>query len=203
MTKSQAKEKVSKYLEGIGRYLYHYRVRESLTQNEMAQRLELSLNRYREYEQNTTDNTKGIALDLLIKVSELEGRSLGELVALIEDVKPAKPENSKIDTLSSQWVDQFEMIPLEERKELLFLVSQKTEELNQNLIQNRMRWMARVGILLFKMDYEQRIKFEREILEEFIKSYKFPSGENAQEPFLDRLRELVKHYFTNFDTYKR
>lgn len=193
---------MSKYLEGIARYLSQYRVRESLTQNEMAQRLDLSLNRYREYEQNTTDNAKGIALDLLIKISELEGRGLSEFMALFERPNSDASSLTKIDALSAGFSQLFELVPLEERRQILDLMLPHPDQPAEILIPSRMKWWVKLGILLFRMHYDVRIKFEREILEEYIKTTSF-SQTQEQEPLLDRLRELVKYYFTHFDSYKR
>lgn len=198
MAQQKPKAKINKYLEGIARYLANYRAREGLTQSEMANKLGLSLNRYREYEQNTTDNSKGIALDLLLKITDLEGIPPPEFMQNLDE---SEHRASELDELEQILLAEFRNVSLEDRRTFIKFLREGNPE--EHLIPNKMRWFTKVGNLLGGLPYEQRMKFEREILEEFIAIKKPVAGTPEHEMLLDRLRELIKYYFTNFDGYRK
>jgi transcriptional regulator with XRE-family HTH domain len=198
-------ERVNRYLAGIARYLTSYRSREELTQSEMAGRLGLSLNRYREYEQNTTDNSKGIPLDLLLRITELEAFPLTKFLSQIDETPP--PTGSPVDDLEQSLLEEWRRVPLEDRR--TFVRTAQTQgtlggnEGEEPLIPQKMRWMIRVSNLLGQLPYEVRMKFEREVIEEYMAVQKPEPDSPEHDLLLDRLRELIKHYYTNFEGYRR
>ena len=199
MVLQKSTAKISIYMEGIAAYLASYRAREVLTQNEMALKLGLSLNRYREYEQNTTDNSKGIALDLLLKIAELENIAPAEFLQKLDDSK--LEGSSDLDDFENILVAEFRNVSLDDRRNFIAMVREGIPE--ETLVPNKMRWAIKIINMLGGLPYDQRMKFEREILEEFIAFKKPIPGSHEHEHLLDRLRELVKHYFTHFDGYRR
>ena len=203
---------VGDYLKGIAMYLAAYRSREELTQNEMAQKLSLSLNRYREYEQNTTDNSKGISLDLLLKIAGLEGFQLPHFLTKIGEETPDVPVTlpaSRVDLLEVALLSEWRHVPSDDRLTFVRLHQQlpqpdsDSERDSEPLIPQRMRWTIRVANLLGKLPYEIRMKFEREVIEEYMDVMR-PAADSAEHAsLLERLRELIKQYYTNFDGSKR
>ena len=196
--------KVGTYLSGISGYLTKYREREELTQSGMATKLGLSLNRYREYEQNTTDNSKGISLDLLLKICALEGNPLH---TFLSTVVQAGSEASEGDALESALMSEWRNVPLEDRQIFVKIVSGEAVEASlasgEPLVPQRMRWIIRVSNLLGQLPYEVRMKFEREVIEEYM-AVKRPEPNSPEHTLLlDRLRELIRHYYTHFEGAKR
>ena len=189
--------RVNRYLEGIARYLSAYRAREEFTQSEMASRLGLSLNRYREYEQNTTDNSKGIPLDLLLRITALELIPLPEFLAKIDETPVA---SSQVDDLEHALLAEWRGVPLEDRR--TFVRSTQNTP-GEPLIPQKMRWTIRVSNLLGQLPYDVRMKFEREVIEEYMAVLKPAPGTPEHDLLLDRLRELIKHYYTNFEGYRK
>ncbi len=209
-------QRVSRYLAGISKYLSNFRAREELTQSEMAGRLLLSLNRYREYEQNTTDNSKGIPLDLLLRITELEGLPLPEFLSKI-DATPT-PAANPVDELEAALLDEWRRVPSEDRRTFVRITQSATSPLaggtgegnsvgaadeEEPLIPQRMRWMIRVSNLLGQLPYDVRMKFEREVIEEYMAVKKPAPDSPEHDLLLDRLRELIKHYYTNFEGYRK
>jgi transcriptional regulator with XRE-family HTH domain len=200
--------KVGQYLQGISSYLSKYREREELTQNGMAGKLGLSLNRYREYEQNTTDNSKGISLDLLLRICALEGIPLEDFLAKVSGV--SRSGNSEVDTLEAALLAEWRNVPLDDRQafirnvlpaeqKLEFSLETKSGPDGEPLIPQKMRWTVRVSNLLAQLPYEARMKFEREIIEEYM-AIKRPAPDSPEHTLLlDRLRELIRQYYTNFE----
>lgn len=201
MNAQKPETKIGKYLEGISKYLTSYRAREGLTQSEMAQRLGLSLNRYREYEQNTTDNSKGIALDLLLKITDLEGIPAPEFIAKLDE---SAPRQSELDELESALLSEFRDVPLEDRRTFVRLLKDDGNSgSDEPLIPQKMRWLVRLNNFLAQLPYDMRMKFEREVLEEYMAVRK-PAPDSAEhELLMERLRELIRHYFTNFESYRK
>jgi len=189
--------RVNRYLDGIARYLAAYRAREEFTQSEMASRLGLSLNRYREYEQNTTDNSKGIPLDLLLRITELEGLAAAEFLAKIDE---APVTASQVDELEHALLSKWREVPLEDRRTFVRITENAPGD---PLIPQKMRWIIRVANLLGQLPYDVRLKFEREVIEEYMAVLKPEAGTPEHDLLLDRLRELIKHYYTNFDGYRK
>jgi transcriptional regulator with XRE-family HTH domain len=182
-----------------------------LTQNEMAGKLGLSLNRYREYEQNTTDNSKGISIELLLRIAELENFSPG---AFLKSLTGEKPEPSSDHPTESSFQNMTKLLPTDKKLVAEFLLlptSDRVEfatlalndsSLNMSeepLIPKRLKWLLRLGVLISKMDYADKLKIERELIEEYLKSEDLVN----KEEFLDRLKDLVKFYYTNFDSYRK
>ncbi|MEY2987468.1 MAG: hypothetical protein RJB13_989 [Pseudomonadota bacterium] len=204
------------YLEGVARFLSSFRAREGLTQSEMAGRLGLSLNRYREYEQNTTDNSKGIALDLLLKIADLENLTLVSFLHKITSSAPQGP-TAGLELWQEKLLMHFSELSIDERDSFLQVLenrtapderalqvgSRRTDETQEPLMPRRVRWWVRLGVLLCQLPYDSRLRFERQVLEDYI-DIKKPSGddEHTQQIF-ERLRELLKHYFTHFDLMRR
>lgn len=201
--------RVNKYLEGISKYLSSYRAREEFTQSEMAGRLGLSLNRYREYEQNTTDNSKGIPLDLLLRITELESIPLPEFLARIdESVGGSTPAASPVDELEDRLLGEWRKVPLDDRRTFVRITEGPDTRAappsdDEPLIPQKMRWMIRVSNLLGQLPYDVRMKFEREVIEEYMAVKKPEPGTPEHDLLLDRLRELIRHYYTNFEGYRK
>lgn len=203
--------RVSRYLAGISKYLSNFRAREELTQSEMAGRLLLSLNRYREYEQNTTDNSKGIPLDLLLRITELEGLPLPEFLSKIDETPT--PASNQVDELEAALLDEWRRVPSEDRRTFVRITqaaaspqggrTSGSEDEDEPLIPQRMRWMIRVSNLLGQLPYDVRMKFEREVIEEYMAVKKPAPDSPEHDLLLDRLRELIKHYYTNFEGYRK
>jgi transcriptional regulator with XRE-family HTH domain len=188
--------KVSMYLQGISSYLANYRAREELTQNGMAGKLGLSLNRYREYEQNTTDNSKGISLDLLLKICSLEGVPLHTFLLSMASVLP---EASPMDALESTLLGEWRNVPLDDRQTFVKILSGAKGDDTEPLVPHHTRWIIRVSNLLGQLPYENRMKFEREVIEEYM-AIKRPEPNSAEHTLLlDRLKELIRQYYTNFE----
>jgi transcriptional regulator with XRE-family HTH domain len=202
--------RVSLYLGGIAKYLAAYRAREELTQSEMATRLGLSLNRYREYEQNTTDNSKGIPLDLLLRITSLEEIPLPEFLTQMDGAAAASAANP-VDELEDRLLACWREVPLEDRRTFVRLVvaqgsgptSGDEAQEEEPLIPQKMRWIIRVSNLLGQLPYDVRMKFEREVLEEYMAIKKPEAGTAEHDLLLDRLRELIRHYYTNFEGYRK
>jgi transcriptional regulator with XRE-family HTH domain len=200
----------------VARFLSSFRAREGLTQSEMAGRLGLSLNRYREYEQNTTDNSKGIALDLLLKIADLENLTLVSFLHKITSSAPQGP-TAGLELWQEKLLMHFSELSIDERDSFLQVLenrtapderalqvgSRRTDETQEPLMPRRVRWWVRLGVLLCQLPYDSRLRFERQVLEDYI-DIKKPSGddEHTQQIF-ERLRELLKHYFTHFDLMRR
>ena len=196
--------RVSHYLAGISKYLSNYRAREELTQSEMAGRLLLSLNRYREYEQNTTDNSKGIPLDLLLRITELEGISPPAFLSKIDEA-PA-PVGSQVDELEGALLAEWRRVPSEDRRTFVRITQSPgtlDSDEDEPLIPQKMRWIIRVSNILGQLPYDIRMKFEREVIEEYMAIRKPVVGTPEHDLLLDRLRELIKHYYTNFEGYRK
>jgi transcriptional regulator with XRE-family HTH domain len=207
---------LAEYLEGVARYLSSFRAREGLTQNEMANRLGLSLNRYREYEQNTTDNSKGIALDLLLKIADLEHLDLSVFLNRLRG-PGAEPTSSHLEPWEEKVLAYFAELSLEERELFLQVLenptlpderalqieSRRTDETREPLMPRRVRWWVRVGALLCQLPYDSRLRFERQVLEDYIDFRKPQPNDTHSQQVIERLRELLKHYFTHFDMMRR
>lgn len=204
------------YLEGVARFLSSFRAREGLTQNEMALRLGLSLNRYREYEQNTTDNSKGVALDLLLKIADLESLDLPGFLCKIKGGMPSQL-GSNLEPWQEKVLTHFAELSIEERDLFLQVLEnptlpdertrqvagRRTDETREPLMPRRVRWWVRLGALLCQLPYDSRLRFERQVLEDYI-DFKKPTGDDPQsQQVIERLRELLKHYFTHFDLMRR
>lgn len=207
---------LAEYLEGVARYLSSFRAREGLTQNEMANRLGLSLNRYREYEQNTTDNSKGIALDLLLKIADLEHLDLSVFLNRLRG-PGVEPTASHLEPWEEKVLAYFAELSLEERELFLQVLenptlpderamqieSRRTDETREPLMPRRVRWWVRVGALLCQLPYDSRLRFERQVLEDYIDFRKPQPNDIHSQQVIERLRELLKHYFTHFDMMRR
>jgi transcriptional regulator with XRE-family HTH domain len=203
--------RVSAVMEGISTYLTQFRAREELTQSEMASKLGLSLNRYREYEQNTTDNSKGISIELLIRIADLEkfkigellGRLLGESASTNSAVlgKQSQSTNQKLLDIDIELMEEYLLLPTADRKKFSEIVLQKVDshESAEPLIPKKLKWLVRMGLILGQMPYAEKLKIERELIEEFLKKEDI----SEKEEFLDRLKDLVKFYYTNFDAYRK
>lgn len=192
------KEKVNRYLDSISQYLTVYRKREGLTQNEMARRLDISLNRYREYEQNTTDNAKGIPLDLLLRVCELEHIAPQSFVAGIEgQAMNGGRAGAALDDFEEKLLKQFRSVPLTDRRR--FIESFEFDDETDKLIPNQMRWFIRIFNQLVRLPYSQRMKIEREVLEAFMAHSHIEPGSEEHTALLGRLRTLLRYYFSNFE----
>jgi len=204
------------YLEGVARFLSSFRAREGLTQSEMAGRLGLSLNRYREYEQNTTDNSKGIALDLLLKIADLENLALVSFLSKIASSTPQGP-TAGLELWQEKLLMHFSELSIDERDSFLQVLdnrttpderalqvgTRRTDETQEPLMPRRVRWWVRLGVLLCQLPYDSRLRFERQVLEDYI-DIKKPSADDEQtQQIFERLRELLKHYFTHFDLMRR
>lgn len=194
MGQPDARTKVQTYLEGISSYLTVYRKREGLTQNEMAKKLLISLNRYREYEQNTTDNAKGIPLDLLLRICELEGIAPQSFVAQLEGSSPSSA--GQLDEFEEKLLSEFRNVPLMERKR--FVQSFDFDDETDKLIPSQMRWFVRIFNQLVRLPYAQRMKIEREVLEAYLASAEVDQQSEEYNAHLSRLRMLLRYYFSNF-----
>lgn len=205
------------YLEGIARFLSSFRAREGLTQSEMAGRLGLSLNRYREYEQNTTDNSKGIALDLLLRIADLEGMELTQFLARLAAMESDVQGSAQLDPWQEKLLAHFAEVSIEERELFLQVLEnpvspderaqqvggRRSDETLEPLMPRRVRWWVRLGGLLCQLPYDTRLRFERQVLEDYI-DWRKPKGDDAQsQQVIERLRELLKHYFTHFELMRR
>ena len=216
MTLNMSHALLPEYLEGVARFLSSFRAREGLTQNEMALRLGLSLNRYREYEQNTTDNSKGIALDLLLKIAALEKLDLPDFLNKIRNIKPIG-QGGTLERWQLQILDHFAELSLEERDLFLQVLenptlpdeparqvsSRRSDETQEPLMPRRVRWWVRLGSLLCQLPYDSRLRFERQVLEDYVEFKKLRSDDPHSQQVIERLRELLKHYFTHFDLLRR
>jgi len=217
MSTSTSHPRLPDFLEGVARYLSSFRAREGLTQNEMAIRLGLSLNRYRDFEQNTTDNSKGIALDLLLKIADLEGFELPQFMSRIGAMEQQTVSGATLEPWQEKLLNYFAEVSIEERDQFLQVLenptrpderalqvaTRRTDETREPLMPRRVRWWVRVGVLLCQLPYDTRLRFERQVLEDFI-DFKKPHGEDLQsQQVIERLRELLKHYFTHFDLMRR
>lgn len=206
------------YLEGVARFLSSFRAREGLTQSEMAGRLGLSLNRYREYEQNTTDNSKGIALDLLLRIADLEAIELSQFLSRIGGVETERTRSGgDLDPWQEKLLAHFDEVSMEERELFLQVLenpvqpderaltvgSRRTDETLEPLMPRRVRWLVRLGGILCQLPYDSRLRFERQVLEDYIE-WRKPKAEDPQaQHVIERLRELLKHYFTHFELMRR
>jgi transcriptional regulator with XRE-family HTH domain len=216
MSSSTSHPLLAEYLEGVARFLASFRAREGLTQNEMAIRLGLSLNRYREYEQNTTDNSKGVALDLLLKIADLENL---DLPGFLNKIRSGVP--SELGTGLEPWQEKvlthFAELSLDERELFLQVLEnptlpderarqlsgRRTDETQEPLMPRRVRWWVRLGALLCQLPYDSRLRFERQVLEDYIDFKKLKGEDPQSHQIIERLRELLKHYFTHFDLMRR
>jgi transcriptional regulator with XRE-family HTH domain len=198
MSANEQKQRVDSYLAGISRYLSAYRKRESLTQNEMARKLDISLNRYREYEQNSTDNAKGIPLDLLLRIAALEGTRPQDFVAILEDDLQHKPQMSgpRLDPLEERLVKEFRKLSLSERRK--FVESFALDDETDKLVPNQLRWFVRIYNQLVRLPYASRMKIEREVLEGYMASSHVVSGSEEHAALMTRLKTLLRYYFSNF-----
>ncbi len=196
--------RVNRYLEGISKYLSAYRAREEHTQSEMAGRLGLSLNRYREYEQNTTDNSKGIPLDLLLRITELEGFPLPEFLSKIDE---SPVTANQVDELEQALLNEWREVPLEDRRTFVRIIEKGgqagREQDDEPLIPQKTRWMIRVSNLLGQLPYDVRMKFEREVIEEYMAVKKPEPDSPEHDLLLDTLRELIRHYYPNNESYRK
>jgi transcriptional regulator with XRE-family HTH domain len=197
MTEADSKSRVQRYLQGIAAYLTVYRKREGFTQNEMARKLNISLNRYREYEQNTTDNAKGIPLDLLLRVCELEGVTPQSFVAQLEGASGgASTPAGKLDEFEERLLAEFRNVPVAERRK--FVESFEYDDETDKLIPNQMRWFVRIFNQLVRLPYGQRMKIEREVLEAYLAHSDVDVNSEEYNAHLTRLRTLLRYYFSNF-----
>jgi transcriptional regulator with XRE-family HTH domain len=199
MSAGDQKKRVEKYLDAIARYLTQYRKREGRTQNDMANTLDISLNRYREYEQNTTDNAKGIPLDLLLRIAALEDVSPQAFVASLEGASGEVTE--KIDSFEERLLREFRGVPQAERRK--FVESFDFDDDTDKLIPNQMRWFMRIFNQLVRLPYSQRMKIEREVLESYMANAEIQSGTEEHAALLARLKVLLRYYFSNFEETKR
>lgn len=204
------------YLEGVARFLSSFRAREGLTQNEMALRLGLSLNRYREYEQNTTDNSKGVALDLLLKIADLEKLELSTFLSKIRSDVDLPPK-AGLEPWQEKVLTHFAELSLEERDLFLQVLenptlpderarqvgARRSDETQEPLMPRRVRWWVRLGSLLCQLPYDSRLRFERQVLEDYVELKKPQADDPQSQQVIERLRELLKHYFTHFDLMRR
>lgn len=190
------RQKVQRYLEGISQYLASYRRREGLTQNEMAKKLMISLNRYREYEQNKTDNARGIPLDLLLRISDLDSVSLSVFMARLNEEHESHLTSS-LDSFEMRLLQEFRDVPTSERKKLVesFAFDDETDK----LMPSQMRWFVRIFNQLSRLPYAQRMKIEREILEAYLAHSEWSEQSEDYLFHLNRLKSLLKYYFTNFE----
>jgi len=183
----------------------------------MAGRLGLSLNRYREYEQNTTDNSKGIALDLLLRIADLEGMELTQFLARLAAMESDLPGGAQLDPWQEKLLAHFAEVSIEERELFLQVLEnpvfpderaqqvggRRSDETLEPLMPRRVRWWVRLGGLLCQLPYDTRLRFERQVLEDYI-DWRKPKGDDAQsQHVIERLRELLKHYFTHFELMRR
>lgn len=197
MTESDSKNRVQRYLQGIAAYLTIYRKREGFTQNEMAKKLCISLNRYREYEQNTTDNAKGIPLDLLLRVCELEGITPQSFVAQLEGAAGGTSEGAtQLDEFEERLLSEFRNVPIAERRK--FVEAFEFDDETDKLIPNQMRWFVRIFNQLVRLPYGQRMKIEREVLEAYLAHSSVDVNSEEYNAHLSRLRTLLRYYFANF-----
>lgn len=217
MSGSLSHPKLAGYLDGVARFLSSFRAREGLTQSEMAGRLGLSLNRYREYEQNTTDNSKGIALDLLLRIADLEDLELPQFLARIGAISVASQGATSLDPWQEKLLAHFAEVSIEERELFLQVLenpvhpderamqvaSRRTDETLEPLMPRRVRWWVRLGSLLCQLPYDTRLRFERQVLEDYIEWRKPKADDVQSQHVIERLRELLKHYFTHFDLLRR
>lgn len=178
MSGSPSHPKLAGYLDGVARFLSSFRAREGLTQSEMANRLGLSLNRYREYEQNTTDNSKGIALDLLLRIADLEGLELWQFLARVAEDEIGGAGDTRLDPWQEKLLSHFAELSIEEREQFLQVLenpvlpddraqqvgSRRTDETLEPLMPRRVRWWVRLGALLCQLPYDTRLRFERQVL---------------------------------------
>lgn len=203
MSGSDQKSRVERYLAAIASYLSSYRKREGLTQNEMSKKLDISLNRYREYEQNSTDNAKGIPLDLLLRIADLEGIRPQDFVAFLEGeaVPGTGSQAARLDPLEERLLQEFKAVPLAERRK--FVDSFSFEDETDKLIPSQMRWFIRIFNQLVRLPYSSRMKVEREVLEGYIASAGVQPGSDEHAALLLRLKTLLRYYFSNFGESER
>jgi hypothetical protein len=133
----------------------------------------LSLNRYREYEQNTTDNTKGIPLDLLLRITELEGIAPPMFLSKMEETPSPAPD--QVDELEQALLNEWRRVPSEDRRTFVriarspgTLEAAPSSDAEEPLIPQKMRWIIRVSNLLGQLPYDARMKFEREVIEDYM-----------------------------------
>jgi transcriptional regulator with XRE-family HTH domain len=217
MSGSPSHPKLAGYLDGVARFLSSFRAREGLTQSEMAGRLGLSLNRYREYEQNTTDNSKGIALDLLLRISDLEGLELWQFLGRMAEAEQGDAAQTGLDPWQEKLLSHFSEVSIEEREQFLQVLdnpvapddraqqvaSRRTDETLEPLMPRRVRWWVRLGALLCQLPYDTRLRFERQVLEDYIEWRKPKADDPHSQQVFERLRELLKYYFTHFELMRR
>jgi transcriptional regulator with XRE-family HTH domain len=217
MSSSISHPRLAGYLVGVARYLASFRAREGLTQSEMAGRLGLSLNRYRDFEQNTTDNSKGIALDLLLRIADLESLELPQFLARLGDSESAVTSESHLDPWQEKLLAHFSEVSIDEREQFLQVLenpvnpderarqvaSRRTDETREPLMPRRVRWWVRLGVLMCQLPYDTRLRFERQILEDYIEQRKPQPDDPHSQQVIERLRELLKHYFTHFELLRR
>jgi transcriptional regulator with XRE-family HTH domain len=199
-------DRVSSLMLGISTYLTGFRAREELTQNGMAGKLGLSLNRYREYEQNTTDNAKGISLELLIRISNLEKFELCDFFLMLERINLPESNHTENSFNQSEFKKcpeieihkEYIQLPMNERLRFSNIVFQKQSQ-GEPLMPKMLRWILKMSVLLAQLSYADRLKIERDLIEEVLKK---DEVEDKAE-LLDRLKELIKFYYTNFDSLKK
>ncbi|MEY3902340.1 MAG: hypothetical protein RL189_1646, partial [Pseudomonadota bacterium] len=79
----------------------------------------------------------------------------------------------------------------------------RSDETLEPLMPRRVRWWVRLGGLLCQLPYDTRLRFERQVLEDYI-DWRKAKGDDAQsQHVIERLRELLKHYFTHFELMRR
>ena len=217
MSSSPSHPQLAGYLDGVARFLATFRAREGLTQSEMANRLGLSLNRYREYEQNTTDNSKGIALDLLLRIADLEALDLSNFLSRIKSIDVEQGAETQLDPWQEKLLLHFSEVSIDEREYFLQVIenpvspderalqvgTRRTDETREPLMPRRIRWWVRLGALLCQLPYDTRLRFERQVLEDYIDWKKPKSDDLHSQQVIERLRELLKHYFTHFELMRR
>ena len=122
-----------------------------------------------------------------------------------------------MDELEAALLDEWRLVPSEDRRTFVRITQSATSPLegagagnsrgsdddDEPLIPQRMRWMIRVSNLLGQLPYDVRMKFEREVIEEYMAVKKPAPDSPEHDLLLDRLRELIKHYYTNFEGYRK
>ena len=121
------------------------------------------------------------------------------------DEAPA-PVGSQVDELEGALLAEWRRVPSEDRRTFVRITQSPgtlDSDEDEPLIPQKMRWIIRVSNILGQLPYDIRMKFEREVIEEYMAIRKPIVGTPEHDLLLDRLRELIKHYYTNFEGYRK
>ena len=183
---------VSKYIEQIlsqfSRALISFRAKESLQQSQLAEKLDLGIARYNQYENLRDLNfDSGPPLGMLVRFAQLEGLPLSELIARFESSE--KAESTDRQELESKLAKQFTRLSQESTEEFLRRISSESEK--TKIKEDALVWWVKTGIDMLRLPRAKQLEIEIEIQKSLIESSDQVQAKLRRERIFTLMSELL------------